>query len=142
LILAAGRRTIKDVRTALEVTVAILLPTGVGYAVIWGIRTFGWLSERSRTRVYAAEPIERLGAKLCRLRAQLEATENQMAMPAKGQRVRAVRAAYVDVLSEACQRLEVSPPQADSGRVPVTEIYRAEAALRQCGLDVRETAAH
>jgi hypothetical protein len=130
------------VRAGLEVAVVILLPTAAGYALIWGVRTFGWLSERGRTRAAVAEPIERLGGRLRRLRAQLEATENQVAMPAKGQRVRAVRAAYVDVLSEACQRLEVSPPQAGGGRVPVTEIYRAEAALRQRGLDVRETAAH
>jgi hypothetical protein len=132
----------EDVRVALELAAAILVPTGLGYAVIWGIRAFRQLSERSRARAAVAEPIERLGARLRRLRAQLEATENQVAMPAKGQRVRAVRAAYVDVLSEACQRLEISPPQAGRGRVPVTEIYRAEAALRQVGLDVRETAAH
>jgi hypothetical protein len=132
----------EGVRAGLELAVVILLPTVAGYALIWGVRTLGWLSERGRTRVPATEPIERLGARLRRLRAQLEATENQMAMPAKGQRVRAVRAAYVDVLSEACRRLEVSPPQAGGGRVPVTEIYRAEAELRQRGLDVRETAAH
>jgi hypothetical protein len=132
----------EDVRAGLEIAIVILLPTAAGYAVIWAFRTFGWLSEHGRTRVSAAEPIERLGGRLRRLRAQLEATENQMGMPAKGQRVRAVRAAYVDVLAEACQRLEVSPPQAARGRVPTTEIYRAEAALRQVGLDVRETAAH
>ena len=56
-------------------------------------------------------------------------------------RLKALRGAYVDALSTACQRLEVSPP-GGGDRAPLTEIYRVEAALRQRGLDVRETAAH
>ncbi len=160
-------------RTAIELTIVILLPTGAGYALLGGVRALRWFSGR-RSRVPAAEPIERLGASLRRLRAQLDATENQMAVPAKGLRLRAVRAAYLDALRDACQRLEVCPPsaggvggrealspqadtaggvggrealspQADAaaadGRLPLAEIYRAEAALRQRGLDVREPAA-
>jgi hypothetical protein len=48
-----------------------------------------------------------------------------------------------DALRAACQRLDVSPPpsaQAHPENVPQSEIYRIEAALRQRGLDVRETA--
>ena len=132
-----------DVGTPLELGIVVMLPTAAGFAVLCAIRAYRWLSERSRMRhVPPPEPIERLGVNLRRLRVQLDETENQTATPAKGLRVRAVRAAYVDVLSQACQRLEVSPPVATSGRVPLTEIYRAEAALRQRGLDVRETAAH
>ena len=37
------------------------------------------------------------------------------------------------------QVLKLEPPGGD--RAPLTEIYRVEAALRQRGLDVRETAA-
>ena len=46
---------------------------------------------------------------------------------------------YSDLLRVACERLDVAPlPPGDL--VPQAEIYRAEAALRQRGLDVRETA--
>jgi hypothetical protein len=54
-------------------------------------------------------------------------------------RLRALRGAYLDTLTTACQRLGVSPPP-HGDRAPQAEIYRAEAALRQRGLDVRETA--
>jgi hypothetical protein len=65
--------------------------------------------------------------------------ENHADMPAKGVRLRAVRGAYLDLLRAACQRMEVSPlPPGD--RVPLAEIYRAEADLRERGLDVRATA--
>jgi hypothetical protein len=58
--------------------------------------------------------------------------------------VRALRAAYVDRLLEACQRLEVSPPAGARARpesVRQSDIYRMEAALLERGLDVREPAA-
>ncbi|HEX7164021.1 MAG TPA: hypothetical protein VF223_22625, partial [Trebonia sp.] len=59
---------------------------------------------------------------------------------AKHHRVQALRGAYLDTLSAACQRLDVTPPSGDGA--PLAEIYRVEAGLRQRGLDVRETAAH
>ena len=130
----------KDVGVV-ELVFVFLLPTGVGFAVIYGVRAFRWLAERRRARVWVPEPIERLGGRMRWLRARLEATENEMAMPAKALRVRAARDAYVDLLSEACRRLDVTPPQEQGSRVPLTEIYRAEAALRERGLDVRETIA-
>ena len=129
----------------IELVMVILLPTAVGYAIIGGFRGIGWSSERWHRRRHrlapAAEPIERLGANLRRLRAELDATETRTGLTAKNMRLKALRGAYVDALSTACQRLEVSPP-GGGDRAPLTEIYRVEAALRQRGLDVRETAAH
>ncbi len=128
----------------IELVLVILLPTAVGYAVIGAFRGFGWSSERwhiRRQRLAApAEPLERLGANLRRLRAELDATETRSGLTAKNMRLKALRGAYIDALCTACQRLEVSPPRGGD-RAPLTEIYRVEAALRQRGLDVRETAA-
>ena len=134
-----------NVVRGIELVLVVLLPTAVGYAVIVGFRGVGWSSERwhrRRQRFAApAEPIERLGANLRRLRAELDATETRSGLTAKNMRLKARRGAYVDALCTACQRREVSPPRGGD-RAPLTEIYRVEAALRQCGLDVRETAAH
>ena len=126
--------------TAIELILAFLLPTAAGFASIGGVRALRWAEER-RCRPPAAEPIERLRANLRRLRAELEATETRSDVPAKALRLRALRDAYLETLAAACQRLEVSlPPRGD--QVPQAEIYRVEAALRQRGLDVRETAGH
>jgi hypothetical protein len=134
-----------NVVRVIELVLVILLPTALGYAVIVGLRGVGWSAEHwhiRRQRLAApAEPIERLGANLRRLRAELDATETRGGLTAKNMRLKALRGAYVDALCTACQRLEVSPPRGGD-RAPLTEIYRVEAALRQCGLDVRETAAH
>ena len=112
--------------------------TAIGWAVQGSVRLYRALAgSRSRAPV-PGEPIERLGANLCRLRSKLEAAENEPLTPFKAARLRALRGAYVDVLSTACERLEIPPPAARGNTaVPLTEIYRAEAALRQCGLDVR-----
>ena len=126
-----------------EWVIVLLLPTAIGGAIIVGLRSARWSSERWRARRHQhapqAEPIERLGARLCRLRAELDATETRSDIPAKHFRLRALRGAYVDVLSVACERFEVSPPPGGE-RAPLAEIYRAEAALRQRGLDVRQPA--
>jgi hypothetical protein len=70
--------------------------------------------------------------------------ETRTDLPAKNLRLRALRAAYVDALTDACQRLEVSPPagasRAHPEKVRQSEIYRVEAELRQRGLDVRAKA--
>lgn len=124
--------------TAFVWMAVLLLPTALGWAVIGAVRMFRWVSARRHRSSPPPEPIERLSADLCRLHAALETAENQPALPFKAARVRALRGAYVDVLSDACQRLEVSPPTVTgASRVPLTEIYRAEAALRERGLDVR-----
>ncbi|HEY7880063.1 MAG TPA: hypothetical protein VID31_04420, partial [Streptosporangiaceae bacterium] len=89
----------------------------------------------------AAEPIERLTANLRRLRVQLDQTETRSGLTAKHARLTALRGAYLDALGDACARLEVCPPDGGA-RAPLAEIYRAEAALRERGLDVREPLAH
>jgi len=86
----------------------------------------------------AAAPIEKVAADLRRLRAQLEARENRPGLTGKGMRMGAVRTAYVQVLADACQRLEVPPPRTGPHwHTPLAEIYRVEAQLRERGLDVR-----
>ena len=117
----------------------MLMPVA-GYALIGAWRGARWLSE-SRYKAPPAKPIERLEADLRRLRAELEDTETRAGLTAKHHRVLALRGAYTDALTSACQRLEVTPP-AGGDRAPQAEIYRVEAALRQRGLDVRETAVH
>ena len=99
------------------ILVLVLMPAA-GYAVIVGWRGANWLAEK-RCKPPAPEPIDRLTA--------------------KHHRVRALRGAYIDTLTAACERLDVPPPPGD--RAPLAEIYRVEAALRQRGLDVREPAA-
>ena len=123
------------------------LPTVAGFALIGAWRAARWLAEaRYRARFQALpQPIERLQADLRRLRSELEDTETRSGLTAKHHRVQAVRGAYLDTLSAACRRLDISPPRGGD-RAPQAEIYRVEAALRQGGLEVRmqapETAAH
>jgi len=129
------------VHPVFEWLVVVILPTALGWAVLGGIRAYRWFAARRPPGVVSVEPIERVAANLCRLRATLEATENGNATPFKSVRLRALRGAYVDVLSVACRQLEVRPPTAaGNDQVPLTEIYRAEAALRERGLDVRQVA--
>jgi hypothetical protein len=134
---------------AAEFIVAIVLPTALGFGTLGAIRALRWAAQR-RSRPPVVEPIERLGADLRRLRAELEDLETRLDVPHKGLRLRALRGAYLDALGTACERLEISPPGGarsappggPDGRVPQAEIYRVEAELRQRGLDVRETAPH
>jgi hypothetical protein len=140
---AFGRRGAETGRVSpvVELVLAMALLPASGYAVIGGWRAAGWVAEKRR-KAHATPPVpvDRLAADLRRLRAKLEDTEARTDLPAKYVRVQAVRGAYLDALSEACRRLNVAPPPGD--RAPLAEIYRVEAALRQRGLDVRETARH
>jgi hypothetical protein len=43
--------------------------------------------------------------------------------------------AYLDLLRVACDRFDVSPPP-DGDRARQADVYRAEAALRERGVDV------
>ncbi len=128
----------------IELIFVILLPTAVGYAVLGSIRACRWVAERHSRKHPSAlpvmvEPIGRLAARMRRLRAELEAMETRSGVPAKSMRLRALRGAYLDLMRVACERLDVAPlPPGDL--VPQADIYRAEAALRTRGLDVRETA--
>jgi hypothetical protein len=120
----------------------MLLPTAVGYAVLGSARIPRWASRwtgKRRRPVRAEEPLEQLTARLRRLRSELEATECRTDLTAKGTRLRALRGAYLDTLAAACCRTGLNPPPR-LGRVPQAEIYRAEAALRERGVDVRDPA--
>ena len=131
----------------LAITGVVLLPTAIGYGVIGAFRAVRWADNwrQSRMPPPEPEPIERLTGTLRRLRAELEALETRTGVPKKHLRVEALRGAYLDALATACRRLEVRPPAIEGNPASPwanqAEIYRAEAALRQRGLDVREPAA-
>jgi fructose-1,6-bisphosphatase/inositol monophosphatase family enzyme len=124
------------VTPVVELVLALALMPVAGYALIGGWRAAHWLAE-ARRKAPAPATIDKLTADLRRLRAELDATETRDGLTAKYHRVRAVRGAYLDMLSAACERLDVDPPGAAAS---LAEVYRIEAALRQRGLDVREPA--
>jgi hypothetical protein len=127
---------------AFEFALAVALPVAAVYSVIGGGRLLKWISEHG-TQAHLPDPIQQVSADLVRLRAELEATETRSDLPAKNLRLRALRAAYVDTLDEACRRMDVSPPAGFRLRpenVRQSDIYRIEAALRERGIDVREMA--
>jgi hypothetical protein len=131
------------VGTVVELVIAILLPTAAGYFIVASLKGARWSFERWHIRQYRRqihpEPIERIEARLRRLRTELDTIETHAGTTAKNARLKALRGAYVDVLTLACDRLDVPPPPGGE-RAPQAEIYRVEAALRQRGLDVREPA--
>jgi hypothetical protein len=138
----------------------VLLPTALAYGLVAVRHGFKWAGDRKRLRSRTPEPepgpepesepgpepepIDRLAANLRRLRAELEDMENNPGVSAEDPGLRALRGAYVGALGTACQRLRVGPPlsagPAGGERARQADIYRAEAALRQRGLDVREPA--
>jgi hypothetical protein len=120
----------------------LFIPTLAFGGVLAGLR--GWRRADDRARQIRAErtpaePVAQVEARLRRLRAELEAMENQPGGTAKQHKIMAVRGAYIDVLTSTCQRFTVDPP-AGGDRARQAEIYRVEAALREHGLDVREAA--
>jgi hypothetical protein len=114
---------------------AALLPTIVMSAILLAGRGYRRLAESRRRPPAAPEPLERILTRLRRLRAELEATENSRRGPARQHHLRAVRGAYLDILRTVCERLDVSPPPGGD-RARQADIYRAEAALRERGVDV------
>jgi len=118
---------------------AVLLPTLVGGAILAAVRGCRWLAALRQGRPQPAEPVDRIAARLRRLRAELEATENQPGGTARRHHIVALRGAYLDTLGSACRRFGVSP-SAGGDQARQSEIYRVEAALREHGLDVREAA--
>ena len=97
------------VALVLELILAIVLMPLAVYALIGAWRGARWLSE-SRYHAPLPRPIERLQADLRRLRAELEDTETRAGLTAKHHRVQALRGAYIDALTTACERLGVSSP--------------------------------
>ena len=141
---------------------AVLLPTLIGGAILAAVRGYRRLSKLRQswlrqTRPLPPEPVDRVAARLRRLRAELEEIENQPGGTAKRHHIVALRGAYLDTLSSACQRFGVSPPAGayldtlssacqrfGSARLrrpgPAVGDLPGEAALREHGLDVREAA--
>lgn len=132
---AGPRVDTESVGTPVLLVIALLLPTAAAGALLGAGRVWRSWQDRRNRRAQVTEPIEALGATLRRLHAQLETLENQSPGPGKGLRVRAARAAYVDVLCAACRRLDVAAP---ASAAPLAEIYRVEADLRRRGLDLRD----
>lgn len=116
---------------------AALLPTLIGCAVLLAIRAIPAIRRRAESlrTPPPPDPIERIVTRLRRLRLELEATENTPRGPARLHHLRADRGAYLDLLRIACERLGVSPPPGGD-RARQADIYRAEAALRERGVDV------
>lgn len=122
-----------------EFALVVLLPTAIGWAVLYGARTVRWLAGRRRKPVPAASDAQ-LAGRLRRIRSELERTECQHGMIAKRHHLAVLRGAYADALAAACQQAGVSPPRGGI-RAGQAEVYRAEAQLRHRGIDVREPAA-
>jgi hypothetical protein len=123
-----------DVSWVAYLVIALAGMPAAGCALAGGWRASWWLEERLR-KAPPAESQAELAARLRRLRAELEDTETRAGLTAKHHRVEAIRAAYLDVLTTACRRLDVSPPPGGA-RATLADVYRAEAALRQRGLPV------
>ncbi|HWG15134.1 MAG TPA: hypothetical protein VG268_17835 [Streptosporangiaceae bacterium] len=121
---------------------AVFLPSLAGGAVLVVMR--GWRRADRAARQFRADrapvaPVTQMEARLRRLRAELEAMENQPGGTAKRHKMMAVRGAYLDILTSACDRFRVPPP-AGGDQARQAELYRVEAARREHGLDVREAA--
>lgn len=125
------------VGTVVELIIAFTLLPAAGGALIWAWRLAQRVSE-ARRQPPAAVPDGRLEADLRRLRAELMDTETRAGLTAKHHRVQALRAAYLDALTTACRRFDVAVPEGGD-RATLAEIYRAEAALGQRGLRLRDT---
>ena len=116
----------------------MLLPTITGYAVVLASAATAGAAEATAP-ASAAEPLDRLADPAAAARAELETTENTPRGPARQHHLRADRGAYLDVLRIACERFGVSPPPGGD-RARQADIYRAEAALRERGVDVATAA--
>jgi hypothetical protein len=132
---ATARQTLDDMGWIGLYVLAALLPTILACAALLAGRGYRRLAEHRRQPAPGPEPLEQIVTRLRRLRAELEATENYGRGPARQHHLRAIRGAYLDVLRAACERLDVSPPPGGD-RARQADIYRAEAALRQRGVDV------
>ena len=119
------------------VLVVVLMPVAV-YALIGGLHAARWIDEKRR-KAPPPMPVDRLEANLRRLRAELDETETSAELTAKRFHMRSVRGAYLDTLTEACRRLDVTPPPGD--RASQADISRTAAALAARGLDVRNRVA-
>ncbi len=115
----------------------LLLPTLIGVTLITAVRLWRRWDDRDRDPMPLGRPIERIAADLRRLNHQRGHLRQQVPGPGRGVQSRALAAAYVDVLTDACRVLEVAPPRVSgSGPAASAEIERVEAELLTRGLDV------
>jgi len=128
---------LQGVQPVVLLLVAIALPTAAGLALIGAARLGRQVTQRERGPIPLGPPIEEIAADLRRLNHQRRQQVGQGPAPGRGVRTRALTAAYVDVLTTACEVLEVVPPHLrPDGRVAASEIHRVEAELRRRGLEV------
>src|ERR1700722_14312668 len=86
LALLPGLAETGQMNPAIELIGVILLPTAVGYSLLGSVRLCRWVAERRRTTRFRvqepvlAEPIERLAARMRRLRVGLEPPETPTAV--------------------------------------------------------------
>ena len=120
----------------------LLLPTLIGGALVGGARLWRrWRDGREPGPLPLGPPIERIAADLRRLHGQRRVLRHQVPAPGRVVRARALTAAYVDVLTDACRVLEVAPPRTGpSGLAATAEIERVEGELLERGLDVTSPA--
>ena len=119
-----------------EVVGLMLSPAAAFWAAYWGWEALAradaprWWARRKVARPQGP-PIERIGADLHRLSAEISRIESSD-QPAKAARMRAVALAYDDVLVLACRTLDLEAP----ARPPLAPLERleAEAALAREGL--------
>ena len=131
--------TLGTVPAALALLAALLLPTAVGWAAVLTVRGARSWSARQRDRVPVplGPPIERVATDLRRLDRQRHELRREGPSPGRAVRIRALEAAYRDLLLVACRRLEVDPPASTpSGQPAPGEVARVEDELCDRGLDV------
>src|ERR1019366_4309214 len=75
-----------------SLAIVILLPTAAGYVILGAVRGCRFLARARRVPAPAAEPIERLGARLRRVRAEIELTEDRQSLLPKKHPLPAPRA--------------------------------------------------
>jgi hypothetical protein len=131
------------VENGVLLVVAVFLPTAFATVLIAAARCWRHLAEREPhpESIAVGPPIERIASDLRRLNLERQVHAGRGPAPGRGVRLRALTAAYLDVLAHACRVLEVRPPEVGGGRTAAMEIERVEHELRQRGLDVDPRAA-
>src|SRR5499427_10392352 len=77
-----SRRRLDPVNPYVELGLVVMIPTAVGYGLIFSLRGIHWAVERwPRSGPPELEPIEQLTATLRRLRADLENMETRTGIP-------------------------------------------------------------
>jgi hypothetical protein len=122
---------------AIVTLVVVFVPTLLAAALLGSLRFGRWLKSLRPQPVALSPPIEQIAADLRRLHRRRHELQDQQSRPGLALRTRALSAAYTDVLTTACQALDVIPPQVGlTGAIGSSEFARVESDLRARGLDV------